>query len=61
VDIEKEIISYLSKYGNTRESDVINYGVKRSDYSPKEMKKVIKRMVAKNEIHYFVHSKLEPT
>jgi len=60
VDIEKEIVSYLSEYGNTKESDIINYGVKRSDYSSKEMKKVIKRMVVKTEIHYVVHSKLEP-
>jgi len=60
VDIEKEIVSYLSEYGNTKESDIINYGVKRSNYSSKEMKKVIKRMVVKTEIHYVVHSKLEP-
>lgn len=58
--VEKEIISYLYEYGNTRESDLINYGVKKFDYSSEEMKKVIKRMVIKGKIHYIVHSKLEP-
>jgi len=58
--VEKGIISYLYEYGNTRESDLINYGVKKFDYSSEEMKKVIKRMVIKGEIHYVVHSKLEP-
>ncbi len=58
--VEKEIISYLYEYGNTRESDLINYGVKKFDYSSEEMKKVIKRMAIKGKIHYIVHSKLEP-
>ena len=58
--VEKEIISYLYEYGNTRESDLINYGVKKFDYAAEEMKKVIKRMVIKGKIHYIVHSKLEP-
>jgi len=58
--VEKEIISYLYEYGNTRESDIINYGVKKFNYSSEEMKKVIKRMVIKGKIHYIVHSKLEP-
>ena len=58
--VEKGIISYLYEYGNTRESDLINYGVNKFDYSSEEMKNVIKRMVMKGEIHYVVHSKLEP-
>jgi len=58
--VEKKIISYLYEYGNTRESDLINYGVKKFNYSSEEMKKVIKRMVIKGKIHYIVHSKLEP-
>lgn len=60
MDIEKEIISYLYEYGNTKESDMINYGVKRLNYPPKRMKKVIKRMIVKGKIHYVVHSELEP-
>ena len=60
MDVEKEVVSYLHEYGNTRESDIINYGVKEFNYSSKRMKKVIKRMVIKGKIHYIVHSKLEP-
>ena len=58
--VEKEIISYLHEYENTRESDLINYGVKKFNYSSEEMKKVIKRMAIKNKIHFIVHGKLEP-
>jgi hypothetical protein len=60
VDVEKEVVSYLYKYGNTKESDIINYGLKQFNYSPQRMKKLIKRMVIKGEIHFVVHSKLEP-
>jgi hypothetical protein len=60
MEMEKEIISYLHEYGNTRESDLINYGVKRFNYSPEEMKKVIKRTAIKGRIHFVVHGKLEP-
>lgn len=60
MDIEKEIVSYLYKYGNTKESDIINYGVKKFNYYSEGMKKIIKRMIIKGKIHYVVHSKLEP-
>ncbi|MHC3129231.1 MAG: hypothetical protein IBV52_04055 [Candidatus Bathyarchaeota archaeon] len=60
MEVEKEIISYLYKYGNTKESDIINYGVKKFNHSSERMKKVIRRMVIKGKIHYLVHSKLEP-
>lgn len=60
MDVEKEIVSYLYEYGNTKESDIINYGVKEFNYSSKRMKKLIKRMVIKGKIHFIVHSKLEP-
>ena len=60
MDIEKEIISYLHEYGNTKENDIINYGIQKFNYSSERMKKVVKRMVIKGKIHYVVHSKLEP-
>ena len=60
MDIEKEVVLYLCEYGNTKESDIINYGGKRFNYSPKRMEKVIKQMVIKGKIHYIVHDKLEP-
>lgn len=58
--VEEETILYLHKYGNTREHDIINYGVKKFSCSPEEMKKFIKRMVVKGKIHYVIHSKLKP-
>ena len=58
--VEKEIISYLYEYGNTRDSDIIHYGIGKFNYSSEKMKKVIKRMVIKGKIHYVVHSKLKP-
>jgi len=60
VDVEKGVMLYLHEYGNTRESDIINYGVKEFNYSSKRIKKVIKRIVIKGKIHFIVHSKLEP-
>jgi len=60
MEVEKEVISYLYEYGNTKESDIISYGVKKHNYSSERMKKIIKRMVIKGEVHYAVHSKLEP-
>jgi len=60
MDVEKEVVSYLYEYGNTRESDIINYGMKKFNYSSERMKKVIKLMVVKGKIYYVVHGKLEP-
>ncbi len=60
MSIEKEIVSYLHEYGNTKEDDIINYGVQKFDYSLERMKRVIKRMVINNSIHYVVHNRLEP-
>jgi predicted transcriptional regulator len=57
---ENDVVSYLAKYGNTRESDIINYGVKKFDCSSKEMKKIINRLVVKGKLHRIVHNKLEP-
>jgi len=60
LNVENEIVSYLTKYGNTKESDIINYGVKKFNHSSERIKKVIRRLVIKGKIHYLVHSKLEP-
>ena len=58
--IERRIISYLESYGNTRETDLINYGVQNLGGSSERMKKVIDRMAIKGRIHRIVHSKLKP-
>ncbi len=60
MDIEDEIESYLYEYGNTRESDLVRYGVDRFNYTSEKIKKVIKRMTVKGRIHFIVHDKLEP-
>jgi hypothetical protein len=60
MDVEKEVVAYLSVYGNTRESDLISYGVQTFHRSPIKMKKIVDRMVIKGKIYRVVHNKLEP-
>lgn len=60
MDIEREIVSYLVKYGNTKESDIVNYGARKFNRSSKDMKKVVDRIVVKGRIHRIVHNKLKP-
>ena len=60
MNLEKKINSYLAKYGNTRESDLINYGRGEFNLSSKTMKKAIDRMAVKGKIHRIVHNKLRP-
>jgi hypothetical protein len=58
--IEGKIVSYLVKYGNTRESDVTSFCVGRFGLSSGDVKRVIDRMVVKGKIYRVVHDKLEP-
>jgi len=58
--VEKEVVSYLVKYGNTRETDLINYGVHRFSRSAEDVKKVVDRLVVMGKIHRIIHDKLEP-
>jgi len=58
--IDREIVSHLVRYGNTRESDLTTFGVQKFHYSSEAMKKVINRMVIKGMIHRIVHNKLKP-
>jgi hypothetical protein len=60
MNIEKEIVAYLSTYGNTRENDLISYGVHNFHRSPIKMKKIVDRMVIKGKIYRIVHNKLKP-
>jgi hypothetical protein len=60
MNIERKIVSYLESFGNTRENDLINYGVQNFGRSTDEMKKAIDRMAVKGELHRIVHSKLKP-
>jgi hypothetical protein len=60
MNVENEIISYLKKYGNTRENDLINYGSQNFGVQPNDMKKTLDRMAVKSRIHRIVHNKLKP-
>lgn len=57
---EKKIISYLERYGNTRESDLVNYGVENFGKSPETVKKAIDRLAIEGKVHRIVHNKLKP-
>ncbi len=58
--VESKIVSYLVKYGNTRESDVTSFCVRKFSLSSMDVKKIIDRMVIKGKIFRVVHDKLEP-
>lgn len=60
MNIENEIISYLYEYGNTREVDLIKYGVDQFHSTPKKMKRALRRMSVKGRIYFIVHNRLEP-
>jgi hypothetical protein len=60
VRVEKEILSYLEKYGNTRENDLVNYGAQTHGLSPEKMKKILNRMAVRETIHRIVHNRLKP-
>ena len=60
MDLEKETISYLGKYGNTREEDLVDYLVHNLHCSSGKTKKVLHRMVINGQIHRLVHEKLGP-
>ena len=57
---ERKIVSYLESFGNTRENDLINYGVQNLGQSPDKIKKIIDRLAVKGKLHRIVHNKLKP-
>jgi len=60
MSIERKIVSYLESFGNTRENDLINYGVQNLGQSPDKIKKIIDRLAVKGKLHRIVHNKLKP-
>jgi hypothetical protein len=60
MSIERRILSYLRTYGNTRENDLMTYGVQNFARPQEIMKKVIERMAIEGRLHRIVHNKLKP-
>jgi hypothetical protein len=58
--LEQKIISYLCNYGNTKETDLIVYGVQRLGISEEEMLKLIEVMVFNGRIKRVLHKELKP-
>ncbi|MGO8807826.1 MAG: hypothetical protein ACLQO7_14750 [Candidatus Bathyarchaeia archaeon] len=59
-NLEQKIISYLCTYGNTKETDLVAYGVQRLGMSEQNMVKIIDEMVLSGRIERIVHKELEP-
>jgi hypothetical protein len=59
-NLEQKIISYLCTYGNTKETDLINYGMQRLGISEGGMIKLIDEMVFTGRIERILHKELEP-
>ena len=58
--LEQKIISYLCTYGNTKETDLITYGVQRIGISKEAMVKLIDEMLFSGRIERIVHNELGP-
>ena len=60
MDVEKAVPEYLSEFGDTRETDLIQFIVNKFNYSKRGAKKLIGRLEKKEEIFRVVHVKLRP-
>ena len=60
MSLEQKIISYLSTYGNTKETDLITYGIQKLCISEKSIVKLIDEMVFTGKIERVMHKELEP-
>jgi hypothetical protein len=58
--LEQKIISYLCTYGNTKETDLITYGVQRLGLSEGGMVKLIDEMEFAGRIERILHKELVP-
>jgi hypothetical protein len=57
---QQKVISYLYTYGNTRETDLVNYCVQRLGMSEVVTKKLVDEMVIYGRIERILHKELEP-
>jgi len=60
MEAEKKILSYLQKYGNTKENDLLDFATTKLGYCSEDIKKALKRLMVKMKIHHIVHNRLEP-
>lgn len=58
VELETELIAYLRKYGNTKESDLITVGTCCFNQSAEDVKKVLKNMLIEGYVERIIHDKL---
>jgi len=62
LDLEQQrVISYLYQYGNTRETDLVNFGVQRLGLSEGGMRKLVDEMVLYGRLERIIHKELDPT
>jgi len=59
MDLESDIISYLKKYGDTRECDLIQ-AMKAQGYKERTIKKKISSLRKRGKIREIIHNKLNP-
>lgn len=57
---QQRVISYLYQYGSTRETDLINFGVRRLGLSEDGMRKLLDEMGLYGRLERVVHRELEP-
>lgn len=60
LDMGKELILYLDKYGNTQENDLINYGVQKRGQTETSMKQLVNDMLLHGQLERVVHGELSP-
>jgi hypothetical protein len=58
LDLDKEILAYLRKYGNTKQKDLIEYVVHTLNQSPKNGKKILEKMLVEGWVKQIIHDKL---
>ncbi len=57
---QEKIISYLDKYGNTRETDLVKYGMLKLGHSEASMRRLVCDMVSYGRLERVVHKELKP-
>ena len=58
--LEQKVISYLYKYGNTKETELISYGMQKQGMSEEGMAKFLDEMLLCGRLERVMHKELEP-